>query len=285
MTIPAVSSCDALRRHVSDWRTEGLGVALVPTMGALHAGHLSLVREALKHTDRVVVSIFVNPTQFGPGEDFESYPRREAEDRERLRAAGAHLAYTPSAGEMYPPAFSTEVHVHDVSEGLCGAARPGHFTGVATVVTKLLLQTLPDVAVFGEKDYQQLMVIRRLVRDLDIPVNIVGAPLMREDDGLALSSRNAYLSPEERRIAPHLYQTLTSVRDAVFSGKPPEIALAEGIDALKSVGFSSVDYLEIRDAESLAPAQPDRPARLLAAVHLGPTRLIDNIAAKLPHGA
>ena len=269
----------ALRSTVAGWRAKGLRVALVPTMGALHDGHLSLCRRALSAADRLVVSIFVNPKQFGPTEDFAAYPRPFAADLAKLTAVGAHAVYAPSEEEMYPPGFATKVHVGGVSEGLCGATRPGHFDGVATVVSKLLLQALPDVAVFGEKDYQQLRVIARLVRDLDIPVEIVGAPTMREPDGLALSSRNAYLSHNERAVAPELYRALQSVAGALQGGLNAKEACAFGMAALSRAGFDSIDYFELRDAATLeAMTKLDRPARLLVAARLGRTRLIDNIA-------
>jgi pantoate--beta-alanine ligase len=236
-------------------------------MGALHDGHLALVRAAREACDRVAVSVFVNPTQFGPGEDYEIYPRDEAADRARLEA---------------PSGFATLVRVRGLTEGLCGASRPHHFEGVTTVVTKLLLQVLPDVAYFGEKDYQQLQVIRRLVRDLDIPVRIEGVATVREADGLALSSRNAYLSPAERRIAPALQRALRALSECLVVAAPAsadavarEVERAKG--TLEAAGFSRIDYLEVRDAETLEPVTNlSRPARVLAAAWLGETRLIDN---------
>ncbi len=276
--LPTARTVAALRAVVAEWRRQGRRVALVPTMGALHAGHLSLVRLALERAERVVASVFVNPAQFGPNEDFASYPRGEADDAARLRETGAHLMFAPAVEEMYPPGFATTVSVAGVSEGLCGAHRPGHFEGVATVVTKLLLQALPDMAVFGEKDYQQLMVIRRLTRDLDIPVEIVGGATVREADGLALSSRNAYLSPEERRIAPALYRALAETAAALAAGEEAPLLLARAREAVLAAGFRDVEYLELRDAETLAPLdRAARPARLLAAARLGRTRLIDNV--------
>lgn len=271
-----------VRAQVAAWRESGLRIGLIPTMGALHEGHLALVRRAKEICDRVVVSAFVNPTQFGPGEDYSTYPRDEAADTAKLREIGVHAVFAPSVEEMYPPGFSTSVKVKGLTEGLCGAFRPVHFEGVTTVVTKLLLQVLPDVAVFGEKDYQQLQVIRRLVRDLDIPVAIEGVPTVREADGLALSSRNAYLSPGERAAAPMLHKTLAELAVRLPRVDPPgaaEIAgeIARARAALTAAGFARVDYLELRDAETLAPvATPARPARLLAAAWLGSTRLIDN---------
>ena len=254
-------------------------LALVPTMGALHDGHLALVREARRHADAVAVSIFVNPTQFGPNEDLDAYPRQEARDLELIEAAGAAIAWLPEVATVYPPGFATSVRVGGPSEGLCGGTRPGHFDGVATVVTKLFNQVLPDVALFGEKDYQQLAVIRRLVADLDLRVEIVGVPTVREDDGLARSSRNAYLSRDERAIAAALPRVLTQTAARIVAGDAVAAALAAGSAELVDAGFASVDYLELRDAETLAPL-PDlvRPARLLVAARLGTTRLIDNIA-------
>lgn len=273
-----VRTVTGLRSQVSAWRHQGLKVGLVPTMGALHRGHLSLVEAALARADRVVASVFVNPTQFGPNEDFAAYPRQEAADAGLLAGAGAHLLFAPTVAEMYPPGFATTVTVSGVSAGLCGDIRPGHFAGVATVVTKLLLQCLPDVAVFGEKDYQQLQVIRRFVRDLDIPVTVVGAPTVREPDGLALSSRNAYLSAEERAIAPAIFRVLSALATELRRGSEAKGPLAEAISELVGTGFSSVDYLELRDAETLEPLErADKPARLLVAARLGKARLIDNI--------
>ncbi len=268
----------ALRGAVEPWRAAGETVALVPTMGALHRGHLALVEEGLRRCNRVVVSIFVNPTQFGPGEDLASYPRDEADDMAALAALGVDLVFAPPVDEMYPEGFATTVTVARVSEGLCGDIRPAHFPGVATVVAKLLNQCRPDVAVFGEKDYQQLVVIRRLVRDLDIPVEIVGVPTVREADGLAMSSRNAYLSPRERETAGRLNALLGAIAGRIAGGEPPARAVAWGRKRLAAEGFASIDYLELRDAETLAPVDVlGRPARLLAAVRLGAARLIDNV--------
>ncbi|MBB4265234.1 pantoate--beta-alanine ligase [Roseospira visakhapatnamensis] len=286
--LPVVRDTDALRRTVADWRAAGLTVGLVPTMGALHDGHLSLVRLALARADRVVASLFINPTQFGPREDFAAYPRAEAEDAAKLAATGCHLLYAPDAAGMYPAGFSTTVTVEGASRGLCGDRRPGHFQGVATVVAKLLLRAWPDVAVFGEKDYQQLQVIRRLARDLDIPVAIVGGPTVRESDGLALSSRNAYLTADERAIAPMVYRVLTEAVDALAPGHLAAPVLAEGVARLTAAGISEVEYLELRDAETLAPLEvrpADRPARLLVAARLGRTRLIDNVSVPAAAGA
>lgn len=276
--IEVVTTVADLRQKVKDWRQEGLTVGMVPTMGALHEGHMSLFRQAKMLADRVVVSIFVNPTQFGPHEDFDAYPRRLEEDSFKAKMAGASLVYAPTVSEMYPDGFSTAVEVDGVSRGLCGEARPGHFRGVATVVTKLLLQCLPDVAVFGEKDYQQLMVIRRMVRDLDIPVRIEAAPTHRETDGLALSSRNAYLTDNERAWANMLYKSMHKASLDMQDGKRVQEALDWITDELVRYGFGKIDYLELRDAETLEPMEElDRPARLLAAVYRGRTRLLDNI--------
>ncbi|TGD97101.1 pantoate--beta-alanine ligase [Methylobacterium nonmethylotrophicum] len=269
----------ALRAQVRAWRAAGEGVALVPTMGALHEGHLSLVRRAQARCRRVVVSIFVNPTQFGPNEDFSRYPRVLEADLALLAEVGADAAFLPEVATMYPPGFATTVTVAGLTEVLCGPLRPGHFAGVATVVTKLLLQGLPDRALFGEKDFQQLQVIRRAARDLDIPVAIEGAPTFREADGLAMSSRNRYLSAEERRVAPVMHAVLQQVAEAVRGGGETAPALAQGRAALEAAGFSPVQYLSVNDAESLAPLdRVEGPARVLAAAYLGRTRLIDNVA-------
>ena len=268
-----------LRRRIADWRKAGERIGLAPTMGALHEGHLALARAARADCGRVVVSIFVNPRQFAPSEDLGAYPRREAADLDLLRAAGVDLAFVPGVEEVYPPGFSTSVSVSGLTEGLCGARRPGHFDGVATVVAKLLLQSLPDAAYFGEKDYQQLMVVRRLARDLDIPVRIEGVATLREPDGLAMSSRNAYLTPEERRAAPALARVLRAVADAL-ARDPAAVAaeLARGRRALEDAGLA-VEYLEIREAQSLSPvaAAVTAPSRVFAAARLGRTRLIDNM--------
>ncbi|MEM7192912.1 MAG: pantoate--beta-alanine ligase, partial [Pseudomonadota bacterium] len=250
--------------------------------GAIHEGHLSLVRQAQDCADRIVASIFVNPLQFGANEDFNTYPRDEAEDAAKLTEAGVHLLYAPGPKEMYPEGFATNVHVSRLSEGLCGQSRPSHFDGVATVVAKLLLQCAPDIAIFGEKDYQQLLVIKRLVRDLDIPIEIAGAPIVREADGLALSSRNAYLSPNERRTAPILYRSLEEAAREIAAGLLCEAALEKASATLKEAGFR-IDYLEARDPQTLATLSgPVETARLLVAAFLGKTRLIDNVAVPPP---
>lgn len=278
--IAIARSVAELRRRVTEWRRNGERVGLVPTMGALHAGHLALVAAAQAQCRRVVVSIFVNPKQFGPREDFTAYPRPEGDDLAKLTAAGADLAFIPTVAEMYPEGFTTTISLGGPTEPLEGAHRPGHFDGVATVVAKLLTQTAPDAAFFGEKDYQQLLVVRRMARDLDLPVEVVGVPTVREPDGLALSSRNAYLSPEERRIAPTLNRVMREAGAAIAEGSGTAAALERAVTQLSAAGFE-VDYLELRDAETLTrlTAAPwSRSARLLAAAHLGRTRLIDNIA-------
>jgi len=268
-----------LRARVGDWRRQNLRVALVPTMGALHQGHLTLVRAGLERADRVVASIFVNPTQFGPNEDFSRYPRQEQADAALLDGADCSLLYAPTVAEMYPDGFATSISVAGVSEGLCGAARPGHFDGVATVVAKLLLQCRPDLALFGEKDFQQLKVIERMATDLDLAIEIAGIATVREADGLALSSRNRYLGPDERAVAPALYRILGEVAAGLKAGGSAETLCAAAAAALVAAGFRSVDYLEVRDQATMAPAPgwQGRPLRVLAAARLGGARLIDNI--------
>jgi pantoate--beta-alanine ligase len=277
--LPVARTVAALRAQVAAWRMGGERVALVPTMGGLHEGHLALVRRARDLAPRVVTSLFVNPTQFAPGEDFEAYPRDEARDAALLAAAGCDLLYAPATAEMYPADFSTTVTVGEVSAPLDGISRPHHFAGVATVVSKLLNQCGPDVAVFGEKDYQQLMVIRRLVRDLDMPVEIVGLPTVRDADGLALSSRNAYLTPEQRLIAGQLNAIIRAAAEAVRAGEAVEAVEARALVKLGEAGFERIDYLEVRGAEDLArlgPGPITAPARVFVAARLGRTRLIDN---------
>ena len=270
-----------LRQAVAKLRISGAPVAIVPTMGALHAGHLALVREARRLAAHVVASIFVNPTQFGPNEDLAAYPRREAEDAEMLQAEGCVLLWAPMAATMYPEGHSTHVHVAGVGDGLCGASRPGHFDGVATIVAKLFSQVQPDFALFGEKDYQQLAVIKRMTADLDLPVRVVGVPTQRDADGLALSSRNAYLSPDQRIAARALPRALVEAAQAIREGGDVGACLAAATGQLGAAGFDPIDYVELRDAATLAPlARLDRSARLLAAARLGTTRLIDNIAVE-----
>jgi pantoate--beta-alanine ligase len=279
--LPIVRTVAELRAQVRAWREAGETVGFTPTMGSLHEGHLSLVRLAHERARRVVASVFVNPTQFGPNEDFEAYPRDEARDAGLLASVGCDLLYAPTASEMYPEGFATSVAVSGVTEPLDGAARPGHFSGVATVVTKLLNQCGPDVAVFGEKDYQQLQVIRRLARDLNLPVEIVGAPTARAEDGLALSSRNAYLTDAEREIAPTLACSLAEACARLRASAGVAETEAWAVTALQEAGFGKVDYVEVRGAGDLARLGPGPiagEARVLAAAFLGKTRLIDNMA-------
>ncbi len=274
MTLDVVRTVAGLRARVAAWRGAGESVGLVPTMGALHQGHLSLIRLSRARTARTVATIFVNPRQFGEGEDLATYPRDGAADAALLTAAGADLLFAPEVGEMYPEGFVTKVSVPGLGDHMEGVFRPGFFTAVATVVTKLLLQALPDIAFFGEKDYQQLKVIQRLAADLDIPVAIQSGATVREADGLALSSRNRYLNAEQRAVAPALHKVLrevgSGVRDCAAAG-----------ERLLEAGFSKVDYLEVRDAETLSPAAgAGRPVRVLGAAWLDRVRLIDNVAAR-----
>ena len=266
-----------LRAMVAGWRREGASVGLVPTMGALHDGHCALIAASRAAGHRTIVTLFVNPTQFGPHEDFAAYPRDEAADLRVIADAGAALLFAPPVEVVYPPGFSTTVTVGPLGEPLEGEFRPGHFAGVATVVTKLLLMALPDTAYFGEKDYQQLLVIRRLARDLDIPVAIAGVPTVREADGLALSSRNRYLGPADRVVAAALPRVMRETAAALAGGTPAAPLLAAGRAALVAAGFSAVEYLAVVDPATLQPLdRVDGPARLLAAAHAGHTRLIDN---------
>jgi pantoate--beta-alanine ligase len=269
-----------LRRTIARWRADGERIALVPTMGALHAGHLALVQLARRRADRVVVSIFVNPAQFAPSEDFATYPRTFPADVKALREARADLVWAPAVGDMYPDGFALQVVPEGpAAVGLEDATRPHFFAGVATVVAKLFTQCMPDLAVFGEKDYQQLRVVTGLARDLDLPVKIVGAPTVREPDGLAMASRNVYLTPEERAVAPVLYRVLKLCAGKIVAGRASAPILAEGRETLERAGFR-LDYLEARDAEMLRDPMKGRPVRLLAAATLGQTRLIDNVAVR-----
>ncbi|MFC3322939.1 pantoate--beta-alanine ligase [Mesorhizobium cantuariense] len=272
-----VDSVAALRAQIHDWRRDGLRVAMVPTMGALHDGHISLVKIALEKADRCVVSIFVNPTQFAPTEDLDKYPRQLARDLDRLGVAKADLAFTPTVGEMYPTGFATKISVGGPSAGLESDFRPTFFDGVATVVAKLLLQATPDCAVFGEKDYQQLCVVRQLCGDLDLPVEIIGAPTIRDAHGLAMSSRNAYLDETELKIARQFNVILRKTAAELAAGADRKGATEEASRALVATGFREVDYVEARESLTLAPWRRDREGRLLAAAWLGKTRLIDNV--------
>lgn len=278
------TTLEVLRSAVAELRRGGKRVALVPTMGALHEGHLTLVREARRHAEAVVVSIFVNPKQFGPNEDLDAYPRRMEADAALLEAEGVELLWAPGVEAMYPDGFATNVSVSGVSAGLCGANRPGHFDGVATVVLKLFNQVAPDTSLFGEKDWQQLAVIRRMARDLDLTAPhvdaIIGVPTVREGDGLALSSRNQYLSPAARAQAAALPGAMREAIAALLAGSASAPALAALETRLLEAGFDTVDYAELADADTLAPlgALSERPARLLVAARIGGTRLIDNMA-------
>ena len=273
-----IRTLDLLRSGLADMRGDGSRIALVPTMGALHAGHMALVEAARRSGTKVIASIFVNPKQFGPNEDLSRYPRREAADARLLAEHGCDLLWLPPVEAMYPADFATNISVGGVSEGFDGGARPGHFDGVATVVTKLFNQTGADIAYFGEKDYQQLAVVRRFVADLDMPIEIVGVPTQRDDDGLALSSRNIYLDDEQRAKAVALPRALGVAARAIGRGDDDDAALAEARAMLVAAKFE-VDYIALADAETLAanPA-PNRPRRLLAAARMGTTRLIDNVA-------
>ena len=276
-----VRTTDDARAVIRAWRARGLSVGLVPTMGAIHGGHLALVEAADRAADRVIVSLFVNPKQFGPGEDLAAYPREEAADAALVGAAGADLVFAPDPADVYPDGFRTTVAVAGLGEGLCGAHRPGHFDGVATVVAKLFNMIGPDAAWFGEKDYQQLQVVKRLVADLDLPVAVHGVATVREPDGLALSSRNAYLSAEERRAAPNLHAALMSLATALSAGARDVAGeIGRATEALRAAGFDPIDYVAGVDADTLAPLSGPirRPARALAAARLGRARLIDNVA-------
>ena len=275
--LPVVRQVADLRSCITGWRSDGMSVGLVPTMGAMHDGHLSLVRASIKQNDRTCVSLFVNPKQFGEGEDFGTYPRDEAADAAALAALGADLLYSPAGDAMYPAGSVTAVSVPGLGDWLEGEFRPGFFIGVATVVTKLLLQAMPDAAYFGEKDYQQLCLVCRLVADLDIPVEIAACPIVRDSSGLALSSRNAYLSDDQRAMAPGLNRALGQAAEAIRGGEDMAAATATATAAILGAGFAKVDYVAVRAAASLEPAEKyDGNQRILAAAWLGDVRLIDN---------
>jgi pantoate--beta-alanine ligase len=283
-TVTVLRTRVALQQQVRDWKAAGETVGFVPTMGALHGGHISLVEKAKENASRTITSIFVNPTQFAPGEDFETYPRREADDLALLAAAGCDVVYMPGVAEMYPDGSVTDVRVNGMSDLLDGLYRPHFFYGVATVVARLFLHAQPDVAVFGEKDFQQLQIIRRMVRDLGFPIRIIGGETRRERDGLAQSSRNLYLSPEERRIAGAMYAALHRASVRLSIGALPGEVRAEAESHLLKAGFKSVDYIALVDPDSLTALADDAPlaqgktARLLGAGWLGRTRLIDNLS-------
>ncbi len=274
-----IRSSAELRDKVAAWKRSGMLVGVVPTMGALHEGHMSLVREARQQSDRVIVTIFVNPMQFNSKDDLKKYPRDEAHDLALLEAEGVDVLFAPGVDEVYPDGFATVVSVSGVSEPLEGAFRPGHFEGVATVVTKLFGMTQAGRAFFGEKDWQQLQVVRRLVEDLNIPVKIIGCPTIREADGLAMSSRNMRLSAAERAVAPRLHAAMMQAAQAMRAGVPVAQALEAAQAQILAAGFHGFEYLELRSAEGLRPlAELSAPARLLVAVYLGDVRMIDNIA-------
>ncbi|MDP7100938.1 MAG: pantoate--beta-alanine ligase [Rhodospirillales bacterium] len=280
--IEIVRTVADLRQRLTAWRQDGLTVGLVPTMGALHDGHFSLVEQAVQSNDRTITSLFVNPKQFGSTEDLDVYPRDEATDVAALAARGVDLLFAPNVEEMYPDSAVTAITVPGIGDVLEGAFRPGFFTGVATVVAKLLIQSLPDRAYFGEKDYQQLCVIKRLTKDLDLPIDIAGCPIVREPDGLALSSRNAYLNAGERQAAPALHQTLVSTGDALAKGAAVAASVSTATTELLNAGFTKVDYIAVCDPASLEELEKvSGQARLLAAAWLGKTRLIDNIAIEI----
>ncbi len=277
MDLPVIRTIAALRRQVADWRRAGETIGIVPTMGALHRGHVTLVDRARRDCKRTIATLFVNPLQFNATNDFRSYPREEEADRRMFAAAGVDLLFAPTVDEVYPPGFDTSVSVGALARPLCGATRPGHFQGVATVVTKLLLITQPDRAYFGEKDYQQLLVIRRLATDLNIPVEIVGVPTVREPDGLAMSSRNRHLGPEQRRIAGTIPRLLKSLADDIAAGGDIVEALISGRTALFEAGIERLDYLDCCDGETLEPVRTlVSGARLFVAAFVGKIRLIDN---------
>ena len=270
-----------LRQHTSRWRIAGQKIGLIPTMGALHNGHLSLIKLAQEKCDRVIATIFVNPRQFLPNEDFEEYPRNEGSDIEKLIAMGVDLLFAPKASEMYQPDASTTVVISKLTDCLCATSRPGFFDGVGTIVTKLLIQALPDIAIFGEKDYQQLLVIKRLTSDLDIPAEIIGAPTIREADGLAVSSRNVFLSQTNREIASNISKILKKTATTIAQGNDVPVACVEARNELILAGFSEIDYFEARHSETLELIQNfENNGRLFVAVWLGSTRLIDNLEIK-----
>lgn len=279
MTPEIIRTLVELRSKVAGWKAAGESVAVVPTMGALHQGHLSLVRAAKEACDRVIVTIFINPKQFNNPEDYKNYPRTEEEDARKLIALKADVVYVPDGDQMYPNGFATTVSVEGITQGLCGAHRAGHFDGVATIVTKLFTQTHADKAFFGEKDYQQLQVVTRLARDLDLPIEVIGCPTIREEDGLAMSSRNLLLSDRARTWAPELHRAMEEMSEGLLAGGDLETLRAAAVSRVERAGFTQVEYLDLRSADQLElMTTPNRPARLLAAAWLAGVRLIDNIA-------
>lgn len=279
MTPEIIRTLVELRSKVAGWKAAGESVAVVPTMGALHQGHLSLVRAAKEACDRVIVTIFINPKQFNNPEDYKNYPRTEEEDARKLIALKADVVYVPDGEQMYPNGFATTVSVEGITQGLCGAHRAGHFDGVATIVTKLFTQTQADKAFFGEKDYQQLQVVTRLALDLDLPIEVIGCPTIREEDGLAMSSRNLLLSDRARTWAPELHRAMEEMSEGLLAGGDLETLRAAAVSRVERAGFTQVEYLDLRSADQLElMTTPDRPARLLAAAWLAGVRLIDNIA-------
>ncbi|QPO09921.1 MULTISPECIES: pantoate--beta-alanine ligase [Sulfitobacter] len=279
MTPEIIRTLVELRSKVGGWKAAGESVAVVPTMGALHQGHLSLVRAAKEACDRVIVTIFINPKQFNNPEDYKNYPRTEEEDARKLIALKADVVYVPDGEQMYPNGFATTVSVEGITQGLCGAHRAGHFDGVATIVTKLFTQTQADKAFFGEKDYQQLQVVTRLALDLDLPIEVIGCPTIREEDGLAMSSRNLLLSDRARTWAPELHRAMEEMAEGLLAGGDLETLRAAAVSRVERAGFTQVEYLDLRSADRLElMTTPDRPARLLAAAWLAGVRLIDNIA-------
>lgn len=272
-----IATIKALRKQVAKWRKKGHTIGLVPTMGSLHDGHLTLIKEALKHTDKVITTIFVNPTQFGQNEDLDSYPRTQTEDAAKIKATGGHALFAPNAAQIYSTNFSTRVIVDNLTDVLCGQSRPGHFDGVSQVVTKLLNMAQADQAFFGEKDWQQLAVIQRLTRDLNIATKIKGVPTVRDAHGLALSSRNGYLTEAELQIARQYNVILKHAAAAIKTGAPAKTATDTATKALLNAGFQSVDYIDARTADTLTLIEQHQPnARIFAAAHLGSARLIDN---------
>jgi len=279
MTPEIIRTLVELRSKVAGWKAAGESVAVVPTMGALHQGHLSLVRAAKEACDRVIVTIFINPKQFNNPDDYKNYPRTEEEDARKLIALKADVVYVPDGEQMYPNGFATTVSVEGITQGLCGAHRAGHFDGVATIVTKLFTQSQADKAFFGEKDYQQLQVVTRLARDLDLPIEVIGCPTIREEDGLAMSSRNLLLSDRARTWAPELHRAMEEMSEGLLAGGDLETLRAAAVSRVERAGFTQVEYLDLRSADQLElMTTPNRPARLLAAAWLAGVRLIDNIA-------